>query len=245
MRVMLLLTFCVVQAAQAAWAQGPAQVALAAPHDPPHNMQQQGRMVGSSTELVEEMFRRAGISYSLTFSTWPRAFQSARDQAGHCAFSMARLPEREAQFRWIGPIGRSDWVLYARTDDKRAPPASIEEVRGALIGSASMDAIAQWLTRNNFQVDATLQDTRNPEKLAAGRFDYWAVPRERGAALTAAQGQTGKIAPVLTFTHVDLYLGCHRQLPEPLAQKLSQALTSMRRDGTVTRIDARYAQRTP
>lgn len=244
-RVMLLVTLYATQACQVAWAQEAPQVALFTPHDPPHNMQRQGRVVGISTELVEEMFRRAGISYSLTFSTWPRAFQSARDQPGNCAFSMARLPEREALFRWIGPIGRSEWVLYGRTDDKRPPPASIEAVRGSLIGTSSMDAINQWLTRRNFKVDSTPRDTRNPEKLAAGRFDYWAVPRERGAALTASEGQSGRIAPVLTFSHVDLYLGCHGGLPDEQAQKLSQALAAMRRDGTVARVEARYAGWTP
>lgn len=244
MRAMLLLTLCGLHACQAAWGQA-AQVSLYAPHDPPHNMQEHGRLVGTSTELVEEMFRRAGIPYSLTFATWPRAFQSARDQPGNCAFSMARLPEREGLFRWIGPIGRSDWVLYGRTDDKRPPPTSIEDVRGSLIGSSSMDAVNQWLIRRNFKVDTTRHDTRNPEKLAAGRFDYWAVARERGAALTASEGQTGRIAPVLTFNHVDLYLGCHGNFPDEQAKKLSQALAAMRRDGSFARIEARYTNWTP
>lgn len=225
-------------------AQTPPLTLLAAPHDPPHNMLAQGRIVGISTEQIEEMLRRAALPYVLRQAPWPRALQSALELPGHCAFSMARSLEREDKFRWIGPVARMDWVLYARHDDKRAP-TSLEQVREALIGGSASDVITQWLVAGKFRVDQTATDPLNPAKLMAGRFDYWAVSRQRGATMTAEAGLTGRIAPVLTFGHSDLFLGCHRDTPDDIVRKLNQVLAEMRADGTVERILARYARWTP
>ncbi|GAB2862982.1 hypothetical protein GCM10027277_34510 [Pseudoduganella ginsengisoli] len=158
---------------------------------------------------------------------------------------MARSHDREEKFRWIGPIAQIEWTLYARVDDKRAPPASLEDVRGTLIGGAALDVITQWLVASKFKVDQTATDGLNPAKLVAGRFDYWAVSRQRGATTTALAGLTGKVAPVLTFGHSDLYVGCHRNTPDDVIRKLNQSLAEMRADGTVDRILARYARYAP
>jgi len=225
-------------------AQAPPLTVLAAPYDPPHNMLANGRIIGLSAEQVEELLRRAAVPYVLRQAPWPRALQSALELPGHCAISMARSLEREDKYRWIGPVARMDWVLYARHDDKRAP-ASLEQVREALIGGSASDVITQWLVAGKFRVDQTSTDQLNPAKLMAGRFDYWAVSRQRGATMTAEAGLTGRIVPVLTFGHSDLYLGCHRETPDDVVRKLNQVLNEMRADGTVERILARYARWTP
>lgn len=241
MRHLLPLLLC---AHLTAAAQPPAPLTVLAPHDPPHNMLADTRLIGLATEQVEEMFRRAALPYTLRYAPWPRAYQSALELPGHCAFSMARSHEREDKFRWVGPVAQMDWVLYARVDGKRAPE-SLADVRDALIGGAAQDVITQWLLLNKFRIDQTVSDGLNPAKLMAGRFDYWAVSRQRGATTTAAAGLTGRIAPVLTFGHSDLFLGCHRDMPDELVRRLHQALTDMRIDGTVERILARYARWTP
>jgi polar amino acid transport system substrate-binding protein len=238
-RSLLLFAFPLLLAAAHA-----APLSLVTAHDPPHNMQSGAGIVGLSTEKLEEALRRSGIEYTLRFMPWPRAYQSALTLPGHCAFSMARTREREDQFKWVGPIAKMDWVLYARTQDQRAP-TGLEDVRGALIGGSASDVITVWLVANKFKVDPTSTDSLNPAKLMAGRFDYWAVSRQRGLAMAAATGLTGRIAPVLTFGHSDLYLGCHREVADETLQKLNAALAEMRLDGSAERINARYANWLP
>ncbi|MES2263881.1 MAG: ABC transporter substrate-binding protein [Pseudomonadota bacterium] len=216
-------------------------LSLVTAHDPPHNMQIEGRVIGLSTEKVEEAFRRSAIGYTLTFTPWPRAYQSALTIPEHCAFSMARTKEREDQFKWIGPIARMDWVLYARAEERRAP-ASLADVREASIGGSASDVITNWLIANKFRVDPTPTDSLNPAKLMANRFEYWAVSRTRGMTITAAAGLTGRIVPVLTFGQSDLYLGCHKDIADELVLKLNNTLMEMRQDGSLERIDARYSR---
>jgi len=47
---------------------------------------------------------------------------------------------------------------------------------------------------------------------------------------------------VLVFRQVDVYLACHRSVPDALVQKMNAALAAMHRDGTVRKIDQRYEQ---
>ncbi|GAB2862986.1 hypothetical protein GCM10027277_34520 [Pseudoduganella ginsengisoli] len=47
---------------------------LQAPNDPPHNMLADTRIIGQSTEQVEEMFRRAALPYTIRITPWPRAY---------------------------------------------------------------------------------------------------------------------------------------------------------------------------
>ena len=43
---------------------------------PPFNMQGEGgKIVGLSTEVVEELFKRAGVEYKLTLMPWKRAYE--------------------------------------------------------------------------------------------------------------------------------------------------------------------------
>jgi polar amino acid transport system substrate-binding protein len=46
--------------------------------------------------------------------------------------------------------------------------------------------------------------------------------------------------PVLVFNRVGLYLACHPSVPDRLVERMNAMLDTMRRDGTLERIDRRY-----
>lgn len=208
--------------------------------DPPHNMLKNGTVVGISTEKLEEAFKRIGVTSSITLVPWARAYQSALTQPGHCAFSAARTAEREALFKWIGPVAAMDWVLYGRADQQNPRPERLEDVREETIGGYLQDVISVSLAGQGYHVETVPNDEFNPKKLLLGRIDYWASSRPRATALLAKAGLSKQIVPVLTFGHTDLYLACHLATPDKLVKQLNAALRRMRDDGTAGRIDARY-----
>ncbi|WP_410965052.1 hypothetical protein, partial [Salmonella sp. SAL04286] len=68
-------------------------------------------------DIVREMFKRAGIKYSLTLRfPWDRIYKLALEKPGYGVFVTARLAEREDKFKWVGPLAVNDWVLMARGD---------------------------------------------------------------------------------------------------------------------------------
>ena len=57
--------------------------------------------------------KRSGTPYHLHFLPWARAYTYGLEKPQHCVFSTSRTAEREALFKWVGPVSQIDWVLYA------------------------------------------------------------------------------------------------------------------------------------
>ena len=235
----LLLAIAYWLASWPSWAADPAHLKLFTEEYPPFNMVDgSGRIVGMSTEVVQQVLQRAGISHDIELLPWVRAYNRAILERDSCVYATTRTEQRESQFKWIGPISETAWVLFARHDTSR-PVNSLEDVRPYRIGGYSGDALAQYLIARNFDVDLARADEQNVRKLLAGRIDYWASGRYSGAILLQREG-VRNVRPVLTFNTTFLYLACNPSLSDQTVAKLNDMLARMRKDSTVARISSRY-----
>lgn len=206
---------------------------------PPFNMMGLGGHIsGLSTDIVQELFRRAGVSYDISLLPWIRAFNLTVLEANTCLYSTTRTDSREHQFKWIGPLVENPWVLYARADSRHAI-LSLEEARSFKIGGYSGDAISQYLIDRGFDVDLANTDQLNVKKLLVGRIDFWATGKYLGASLLARE-KVSQLKPVLTFNTTLLYLACNPAMADSQVQQLNELLRGMQRDGTLARINAKY-----
>lgn len=209
--------------------------------DPPHNMMRDRKIVGTSTEKLEEAFKRGHVAAHIAMMPWARAYQSALQTSDVCVYSTARTAEREALFHWVGPLSSEEWVLYTRADNPVAI-TQLEDVRKEIIGGYAQDVISVWLADRGYRVDTVPNDEANPQKLLNNRFNYWASAKPRAIAVLDKQGLTKSIVPALTFGHTDLYLACNRAVSGDVVKTLNDALRHMKEDGTFAAIDARYAK---
>jgi polar amino acid transport system substrate-binding protein len=223
----------------AAYAQQAPRLYLATEEAAPHSMLDGKRVIGIGADTVRELMQRAGIDYTIDLLPWKRAYTAALVRSDACVFSTTRTPEREARFRWIGPIGEADWVLMARAG-RKLRLHGLEDARGYRIGTYNGDARDQYLRARGFNVDPAPNDLINPRKLMAGRIDFWAASIRRGSATLSRMGYGGKIEPVLVFNRIRVYLACNRGVPEALAARMDGALETMKRDGSMQRIAHRY-----
>lgn len=206
---------------------------------PPFNMQTPSKQItGSATDIVRELMLRSGIRYSIELLPWLRAYNRAVLEPGTCVFATTRTDQRESQFKWIGPVGETSWVLFGRSDNPRVLN-NLEEARRYRLGGYAGDAVAQYLIARNFDVDLATQDEQNVRKLLAGRIDYWATGKHSGFLLLARE-KVSNIRPVLTFNTTFLYLACNIGMSDQLASQLNDTLRKMQKDGTVAKINARY-----
>ncbi|AJE13713.1 MULTISPECIES: substrate-binding periplasmic protein [Stutzerimonas] len=213
---------------------------------PPYNMAEDGKnfardehISGIAADIVREMFQRAGIEYTLTLRfPWERIYKMTLDNPDYGIFVTARLPEREALFKWVGPIGPDDWVLLARADSP-ITLRSLDEARQYQIGAYKGDAIAEHLEGQGLQPQLALRDQENVKKLIDGKIDLWATGDPAGRYLARQDGVTG-LKRVLRFDSAELYLALNKQVDDQTVQRLQQALDQMRADGTVDAINARY-----
>lgn len=229
-------------AAQAA----PEQINLLTENFPPYNMAvdgknyaRDGNIEGIAADIVREMFQRADIDYTLTLRfPWERVYKTALETPGYGAFVMARLPEREALFKWVGPIGPDDWVLLARADST-INLTSLAQAKNYNVGAYKGDAIADHLASQGLQPSLALRDQTNVEKLQSGEIDLWATGDPAGRYLARQQGVTG-LKRVLRFDDAQLFLALNKQTADETVAKLQAALEQMKSDGTVEAINGRY-----
>jgi polar amino acid transport system substrate-binding protein len=224
----------------------PEKVELLTENFPPYNMAADGKnfarnenIHGIATDIIREMFQRAGIDYSLTLRfPWERIYKMALETPGYGVFVTARLAEREELFKWVGPIGPDDWVLLAR-GDSTIDVNSLEEARKYRIGAYKGDAIGEHLLAQGLEPSLALRDQANVEKLQSGAIDLWATGDPAGRFLAKQQGVSG-LKRVLRFDSAELYLALNKQIPDETVKKLQAALDQMRADGAIDAINGRY-----
>ncbi|SDW78878.1 ABC transporter substrate-binding protein [Pseudomonas sp. NFACC08-1] len=213
---------------------------------PPYNMAKNGKnfaqdenIHGIAVDVVREIFKRADISYSLTLRfPWERIYKLALENPGYGVFVMARLPEREKLFKWVGPIGPDDWIMLAKADSKIALD-SLEQARQYKIGAYKGDAIAETLAKQGLKPMVVLRDQDNARKLVNGQIDLWATGDPAGRYLARQEGVTD-LKTVLRFNSAELYLALNKDVPDDVVARLQKALDELRKEGEVDAIMARY-----
>lgn len=221
-------------------------VVLLTENFPPYNMAVNGKnfaqeenIDGIAVDIVREMFKRAGVQYSLTLRfPWDRIYKLALEKPGYGVFVTARLPEREALFKWVGPIGPDDWVLLAKGDSPLSL-ASLDEAKQYRIGAYKGDAISQYLTEKGVEHSTSLRDQENARKLMAGQIDLWATGDPAGRYLAKQEGISG-LRTVLRFESAELYLALNRQMPDEIVTRLQAALDQMRAEGFLEKVQNNY-----
>ncbi|KAF1066684.1 MAG: hypothetical protein GAK45_01851 [Pseudomonas citronellolis] len=213
---------------------------------PPYNMAingknfaQEDNIDGIAVDIVREMYKRAGVKYSLTLRfPWERIYKLALEKPSYGVFVTARLPEREALFKWVGPIGPDDWVLLARGDSKISLKG-LDEAKKYRVGAYKGDAMADYLTEHGFEPVLVLRDQENAAKLRDGDIDLWASGDPAGRYL-AKQVGVGGLKTVLRFNSDQLYLALNKETPDDVVQRLQAALDKMRAEGFVDQIINSY-----
>jgi polar amino acid transport system substrate-binding protein len=207
---------------------------------PPMSMRDGSKVVGSGTDKVREVMRRTGTAYTLELLPWRRAYTLAQQEPQACVFSTTRTPGREHQFKWVGPTDEAEWVLLGRAD-RDYQLRTLEDARNLRIGTYNGDARDEYLRARGFNVDAAQTDAVNPRKLLIDRIDLWAAGFTRDPNLLKRNGWEHKIVPVLSFNRVQVYLACNSAVPTELIARMNAALEAMTRDGTMRRINRKYA----
>jgi polar amino acid transport system substrate-binding protein len=236
----LLCTVTLACLGMAAAAAPPAHLFIATENSPPSVMLENGRIVGATTDKVREIMKRAGVDYEIGILPFKRALLLAQTRADACVYSLTRLPERETQFKWVGPTHESDWTLFGRAG-REYRVARLEDARDYRIGAYFGDVRGEALGAQGYQVDSVRDRLSNPRKLLVGRIDLWVSSRQMARKLIAENGWGGQIVPVLTFKRTELYLACNPAVPDALVAQMNAALHAMNTTGVTAAIERKYS----
>jgi polar amino acid transport system substrate-binding protein len=229
----------------AALAAGPVQAAslvLATEDDnAPYNFTdpQTKTFTGLSTDILAEMMKRAGVTYDLQVLPWPRAYALAQEQANTCLYSTNVTDERKPLFKWVGPLLRGGWALFAKADSPIGELKSLDEAKQYHIGTRIGDAADQYVRNlGGFITEPVPEHNMNAKKLQNGRIDLWLTGAQSGPYEAKQAGI--KIKQVFTVRQSELSLACNKAVPDDLIQALNTTFAAMENDGALDAIVAKY-----
>nr|WP_315468035.1 transporter substrate-binding domain-containing protein [uncultured Undibacterium sp.] len=76
------------------------------------------KLTGLTVEVVQEIQRRIGNTDRIQVVPWSRGIDKLNTVPNSFLFTMARTPDREHLYQWIGPILSIEYGLYVRADSK-------------------------------------------------------------------------------------------------------------------------------
>ncbi|PCI62481.1 MAG: hypothetical protein COB35_03510 [Gammaproteobacteria bacterium] len=114
-----------------------------------------GKIVGSSVDLIKKIFTKAKINYTVELQPWARVYNTALQKPNVLLISIARIKQREALFTWIGPVIKFNYFLYGLANTKVDAEMKIENIQKYHVAIIRKTAIHQYLKSkniNNYQL---------------------------------------------------------------------------------------------
>lgn len=116
-------------------------------HLPPLVIEGGGDRPGALKEIVDELCKRVRIEPAFDFMPWKRAIFVTGVTPATAIFPLTRLPEREAQFKWLAQLYEERYIFMAlkgRGFDVRRP-LHMKDMRIALIRGSMQTVLLREL----------------------------------------------------------------------------------------------------
>lgn len=218
---------------------------------PPYNMTVDGKLTGMGTEVVEAVIQEAGVEAHIQSMPWARAYDIALNSERVLIYSIARTPQREALFKWVGVIAPTRWYLFS-LPGKQFDLTSLDDARQFQIATVKEDVGEQYLIDRGFAIGRNLQSSNryehNYEKLKAGRVDLW-ISNELNAHYLVRHASGNSAETAVAQLNLDdlggangLCMAFSHNTPDEVVERFRQALERVRADGRYDSIAAKWLE---
>lgn len=116
----------------------------------PYNMEENGKLTGIGTEIVQATLEKAGIKADVKLYPWARTYKLAVKSPDTMVYTIIKLPEREALFKWVGPIVPIKSVLHKLKQRSDIKLNSLEDARKYITSTTRNAAGHQFLLEKGF-----------------------------------------------------------------------------------------------
>lgn len=135
---------------------------------------------GLAANVVSALFKRMNAKKTIDnvdVVTFARGIADIKAEKDNAFFTVVRLPEREALFKWVGPIGINRPVIIAKKD-RNIKINSPEDLKKYTIGAkrkASIESLLRELGVGDSSLQLVGAEEESMKKFAIGRTDLIAI----------------------------------------------------------------------
>jgi len=212
---------------------------------PPYNYQEDAQVKGLSTEIVQAVFNHLRLEApQFEFYPWARSYYIAQKEPNVLIFSIARIPEREDLFHWVGTIAPYQTSLYKMREDEETQVNSLDDARRYRIGVSQDDVITTYLQSQNVtKLEVVGRDAFNIEKLRYRRLKLIAYDEASFNYIIQQRNITpDAFERVYRLTDLSdqLYMAFSKGTPMSRVREFRAALVEIKTNGTFNTILNKY-----
>jgi polar amino acid transport system substrate-binding protein len=214
---------------------------------PPYAFMKDGDVVGITTDLLRAACKEAKLDCAFVQLPWARAYLTARNVPNTLVYPTTRTPDREADFRWLGPMGPTlpgaAWVW--RMKDREVNAASYRDLNRYHVGVVVGDSPVRELGLRGVSKDAldfANSNDINVRKFVSGRVDA-IIDTDLGMAWQLKQQSRvpGDAVHLLPYSNGSpAYFAANRYTPAAMTDQLQAAIHTVIRRGDIKVITRRY-----
>lgn len=209
---------------------------------PPITFMKEGKPAGFVTDMVREIASRLNLPDNIRLTSWKNAYNMALLYPNVILFSAERTEEREALFRWVGPVGKNNVIFYT----KKGSGIVINSLEDA----KQIEAIAtttDWFTEQYLQQQGftNLISSESPEEnvrqLMNGEANLSIFTDLTVSEIVHNAGYSMEdLEPLFTVTQTYFYIAISKDTSEEVYQDWVAALNTLKQDGTFKEIYHNY-----
>ncbi|MFZ6818349.1 substrate-binding periplasmic protein [Undibacterium sp. Ji22W] len=208
----------------------------------PYNYQYNQQIKGLVFDIANALTSRIGYTLKAEAQPWTRALQTAKDNPSILVFSVARNPDREEFYYWIGPITNSEVWLFKLKRRNDIQLKSIDDIRTYTIGDIASSSTVTLLTQYGAKIDTAPSNVSNCRKFKNGRVDL--IPSDPNGIKMFLQTCDLRIDEIEKTLHLprdtSLYIALGKTTPKALVDQLNAEFQTMSKDGTLAQIHRQW-----
>jgi ABC-type amino acid transport substrate-binding protein len=209
-------------------------------HLPPLVLENSPERPGALYELVLELAKRLQLAPAMEFVPWRRALYLATTMPATAIFPLTRLPEREAQFRWLAPLYEENFIFLVRrgVEFDLEHPQRMLSSRITFLRGAAQAALLRELGYSRFVEASSIDEVHRflLGGMADAAFGERAIVRS-SLRSRGAEDDFNVSAPVRSTT---AWLAGSLNFSAAEVQRFQHAKAAMTADGTTQRILRKY-----
>lgn len=217
---------------------GPLQVVT---EDTAYSYLENGKVAGPATEVVEATLQRAGLKHQAGLYPWARAYDMALREPDVLIYLIARTPERESLFRWVGEVMSIDYHFYKLRERVDVQIPELDAAKRYRIGVLREDVRQHHLQANGFsKIVVAATNSENFRRLLNGQIDLIPMPeRDMIALCKEAKVKIDVIEKVFSaHSPTRLYMAFSLPTDDETVLRTQAAFEHLQEEGVVARIMA-------
>ena len=134
----------------------------------PLQYQEGATVTGPATKLLKAVLEQAQLDYQINVLPWARAYETAKQEKNTLIYSIARTPDREQQFYWLGEVLSLDYYLFGLKNN-----STHESKLSSRVGAVRGSVAQEYLQNQGYkQLQVVSHPKQNMQMLLRERIDF-------------------------------------------------------------------------